>query len=330
MSNFFHHGYIGVSFFFILSGFLLASIYSHKVPNDQKSLRRFYIKRLLRILPAYYLILLIAAFFLRGQLGMAKAEGLLGQRLGDVILHLTLLQSWVPASTYRLHWNEPSWSVSVEVAFYAIFPLILPFFCRLKHWTLVGKIGALLSLSLIHGAIFYFAMVNKWTVLSDGSPSYILNLPIFSMTTFSFGIIAAFVFLDDRFSRITSKQSALITMIGLVSILAFVAIDTEVNPFTQILLALGMTAFIVGVTGVKGPFEKVLSHPWLLLLGEASYCLYLIQRPLDEWLYWLLRHPERTSSYNFLVISLSIVASIVIWKLYEERIGKWFSRRWLS
>ncbi|RZK26340.1 MAG: acyltransferase, partial [Hymenobacter sp.] len=112
--DFARDGRLGVSMFFILSSFLITRLLlAEEEVQSAINLRNFYMRRLLRIVPAYYFLLLVYY---------------LAQRLG--YLHIET-NSWFTALTFtkNLHWPEDwytahSWSLSVEEQFYLIWPLL--------------------------------------------------------------------------------------------------------------------------------------------------------------------------------------------------------------
>ena len=111
-------GYVGVSFFFVLSGFILVYTYAGR----NIVLRDFWQTRFARIYPAYlFALLLTSPFWIIGALKMHVPFFAFGERhfaLTSALVVL-LLQSWVPGAA--LSWNSVSWSLSVEAFFYAGF-----------------------------------------------------------------------------------------------------------------------------------------------------------------------------------------------------------------
>ena len=322
------HGYTGVTFFFILSGFLLASIYSEKPLVDRSSLSKFFKKRFIRIVPTYWFVLLIMLFFLRGQLGMAKEQGLLPERLVDVGLHLTLLQAWVPASPFRLHWNEPSWSISVEAFYYLLFPLLLILVCKTKNSILKPILGLTIT-SVLHGLIFWFRP-GTWNQVPTGTARDILNLPFSSLTIFAFGMFGAMLVKELIKSDLNPFVWKIAFWLGIGMIIAFAIINQELNPFAQIVLCIGMTSIVCGASQCRGSVEKFLSLPILLVLGEASYALYLIQRPTDEWLKFFWKNPSSMNLYHATVIVVSVLASVAIWHWFEKPVGRFLTKKFVK
>jgi peptidoglycan/LPS O-acetylase OafA/YrhL len=113
-----------VEFFFVLSGFILAYVYINDESAGVMAVNRvdFWKARLARILPAYFLGLLLLApiFFYTGLVSRIVP---LGTFLPGVVLVPFFLQAWWPPAA--LLWNMPAWSLSVEVFFYAVFPSLI-------------------------------------------------------------------------------------------------------------------------------------------------------------------------------------------------------------
>ena len=124
--NYFKGGYLGVDIFFVISGYLMSLILDVKI--DKKNIVNFYVKRIKRILPALIfiiLIILIIGFFL---LGTASYERL-GKSSISSLLFLSNFFFWREWGYFDLNsLNKPllhTWSLSVEMQFYLIFPVIL-------------------------------------------------------------------------------------------------------------------------------------------------------------------------------------------------------------
>src|SRR5580692_706075 len=112
-------GYVAVSLFFILSGFILT--YVHGARNEPLDRTDFYVNRFARIYPAYLFgLLLVAPFYFVHTL---RHEGP-ARLFGSALAVLTLVQAYVPS--LALLWNPPAWSLSDEALFYALFPAIAP------------------------------------------------------------------------------------------------------------------------------------------------------------------------------------------------------------
>src|SRR5689334_6993090 len=129
-------GFLAVRLFFVLSGFLITGILlSYRSDTRDNALRRFYLRRVLRIFPIYYLTLFIAlALQVRAiQLG--------------AFWHLTYLSNYV--APFHPEWMGPAshfWTLAVEEQFYFVWPFIVLFVPR-KY--LAGTIIGTIALALL-------------------------------------------------------------------------------------------------------------------------------------------------------------------------------------
>lgn len=122
--NFFLDGQLGVDIFFVISGFLITSLLlSEEKKNKRVDVKSFYIRRTLRIFPAYYAML--SAYYIL-------------QRLGYI--HLSDA-SWLTSVTYTKYFNGAldqatvhAWSLSVEEQFYLVYPFIFLAGAHFRKW----------------------------------------------------------------------------------------------------------------------------------------------------------------------------------------------------
>lgn len=105
-------GYTGVGFFFVLSGFVLT--WSHR---DGDRSAAFYRRRFARIYPLHLLTWAVGVLLTAGVASRADAA--------QNVVSLTLVQAWLPTERFIQGPNPPSWSLSAEVFFYAMFPLLI-------------------------------------------------------------------------------------------------------------------------------------------------------------------------------------------------------------
>jgi Predicted acyltransferases len=103
-----------VGFFYVLSGFILAYTYDG-VPLKGAALSKYALSRVARVLPVHLFTAALAYMFIAGIRGP----------LHIMITNLLLLQAWIPGFEYSYSLNGVSWSISDEVFFYAMLPLLL-------------------------------------------------------------------------------------------------------------------------------------------------------------------------------------------------------------
>ena len=150
-AHFFKEGFVGVSFFFVLSGFIIAYNYQEKLLEKTATKRTFWVARLARIYPLHLLTLLIAVCI--G--GYVQYSG-----TADWIKHFTastfLLQPFFPSADYFFSFNSPSWSLGCEQLFYFCFPLIVPFYRSLCNKKLFYSTGTLLEAGAVALFLLFF------------------------------------------------------------------------------------------------------------------------------------------------------------------------------
>lgn len=140
------HGGVGVYLFFILSGFLLAQpwIEANYKGKSSLNLKHYFILRFTRIIPAYYTALFIVIVFFTPALVSAT---FVYSRLGlfNLVAHLLFLQFIFPVSSTSFRIALQFWSLTIEMLFYCMLPLLVRAFYR-RRWMAALPVGALISL----------------------------------------------------------------------------------------------------------------------------------------------------------------------------------------
>ena len=204
----FREGFIGVTFFFMLSGYILAYRYAGAIKNSSFSFKTFLNRRIARLLPIYYVSLLLT-------LPLTFNEFMNGDRVFYVkklFVNLLLLQSYIPIGDYYFSFNGVSWSISTELFFYLSFPFLLLFL--MKNTKLI-KILLALVLGIIVLCILFLFIENAyyWLYIS----------PFTRVIDFSVGIISylltskykAFSFISND-----SKREYLAIIIAIIFLIA--------------------------------------------------------------------------------------------------------------
>ncbi len=326
LSNVIGSGYVAVSFFFLLSGFILSYSYLDGKGTMRGNRRSFYASRLARIYPAYLLAFVLAApMNIIWSLRVNHAAVATFKLITGALLVLTFQQSWTPWTAW--YWNFPAWSVSVEVFFYLTFPWIGP---RLAGFRLSSCIKAALGLwllSLCAPACLY--MIKGTTgapELNDHLQMVIEFNPIFCLPEFLIGILLGRAYkLGFVFSWSSQTLSYLATAC-IFSILAFcpsiphpLLANGLLIPFFSIL--------IYALAQGRGLLVHALSQPLLVLLGEASYGIYILQIPIA----YVLKIPPPHHSLRTFFIYLFVLVSVSLfsWRCVESPLRVRL-RRWLA
>jgi peptidoglycan/LPS O-acetylase OafA/YrhL len=281
LPGFFHSwletGYEAVTFFFILSGFILAYVYADADLARRGSLRAFFAARVGRLSPAYYVALLIALPF---YLAEARSEGDLP--LGELALHialvLTALQAWWPDAA--VVWNPPAWSMSVEWFFYLVFPLALAIGRRLPSTLLLPA-----SLILVAAV----AAFRLWELgpPADDDPEEWANLaaffPLLHLPQFLFGMALGRIYcLGPKPSAQLAAGMFAAGMIGLMAL--FLDLDDLPGHVRSNAVLVIFFGLLIYGASTGGHFAyRALSPAPLVFLGNASYSIYALHEPIKMW-----------------------------------------------
>lgn len=268
-------GFTGVTFFFVLSGFIFVYTYADK----PLSLRSFWRARLARIYPSYLFSLLVTAplFFNSEILKMFSEQAWATSHMGiTALVNILMVQSWFPQTA--LTWNEVNWSVSVEIFFYSLFPWLrgpISRFSKRGLWCL--SVGAWVISVVV--AILYTVIAPDGPVPPNGDDNLVwlravTTNPLARLPEFLIGLALGSWFVRGEHNR---KLATPLVLAGMAAVLAWVAFRTSLPNAVQGngLLAPAFAAIIAGLA-LRPHWIKWLEHPLLVLLGEASYVLYLL------------------------------------------------------
>jgi len=272
------NGRLAVSFFFILSGFVL--VYSNTTEGRLgKSPKRFLLARVARIYPIYFFALCIPLPF---KLWKAVQYGQWAQEFSNLPFVLTLSQSWCPSIADA--WNPPAWSLSVEALFYLGFPLAL-YGMRRLHW----------STFAVFACVFVVVgeALRAWLLVKE--PIWGIYFPPLHLSLFIWGMALGRLFQERQAVKdeagITAqggnRWSLILWGINL-SIIYGVVVWYSKGGHTM--LALPVIAVLLGgliYTSASLNLSRLcggFSTGVFLLLGEASYALYIVHMPVMEGL----------------------------------------------
>lgn len=316
---------MGVSFFFVLSGFILTHVYRSK----QFDFYDFLTSRISRIWPAHLTAFLILTLLI------PSSEWVIGNSnfVLVTISNIFMLQSFIPIPAYYFSYNGPSWSISTEMAFYLAFPFLL--LRSIKDFTqkalLIFSIG--LAATLITWKINpdYYSF-EKFDQFSGHGIAYIS--PLTRIQEFFFGILGCYLF--SKIKPALSGQGFICSLLEAACV-AFIAvwlgraISDGYGYFAQFSIYLGnyyahlaagvIFSIFIGVFYINtGIISKILSINPLLVLGEISFSLYLLHQIL-------LRFYAQNSSffsfipeeYKFFVyLAFSAICAYLVWRFIES------------
>lgn len=312
-------GFVSVSFFFVLSGFILTVSYASRPPHQH--LRQYAVGRFARIYPLYALgLLAMAPFWFR------QAS------IGSSLSTLTLMQSWFPS--WALSWNPPAWSLSVEAFFYAVFPWALPSVLRAslpRLWSVA--IGGWV-LGLLLSGVYVWTQPDGLIDVDDSSSGFWLSAlkfhPLVRLPEFVLGMVLGRSFLEGRWPSLKIAGAVAAVLLGVV------LMYSQGIPFPLLHNGVLTPLFVVIVAAAAqnglAPFHHALSHRWLVRLGEASYALYILQTPLLSLVSGVGKRLwpaalESRLSFEAMTVVLTTLASLVAWALIEKPARQWLIAR---
>ncbi|MDP9837914.1 peptidoglycan/LPS O-acetylase OafA/YrhL [Neorhizobium huautlense] len=303
---------LGVSFFFVLSGFILTYAYQGRFDA-----RRFYISRFARLWPVHIVTGLLAFVLLSPFL--AKHPEWLAPSIANVLL----LHAWVPVVGYVFSHNAVSWSISAEMFFYLLFPVVRGRWLKLAFAATI--LGTATTLAVLDTVPIPQGQPNIWSF----SPSnLVLQHPVMRLLEFLVGIATCRLYLSSR----NDVPFATIAEAGaLISILLFGissnGIAAELTRYgwrhvgmwisqTGGMLLFAVTIFIFAHQ--RGRISVLLKHRTIVWLGEISFCTYMahqiiirlfVKYSVSDRLGWI--------PASVLVLATVYAASHILWRYWE-------------
>jgi peptidoglycan/LPS O-acetylase OafA/YrhL len=315
-------GWVGVDIFFALSGFLITSILL-KAKGSEHYFRNFYIRRILRIFPLYYVAIALVLLFVPN-----LEPEFINSRGRTLLLMMIYQQNWIPLlkNYYLTLYLGVTWSLAIEEQFYFLWPFIV---YKLSREQLI-KVGlsyiALSILARILGIIF-------WPDLTQIS-LFFYYAPFARFEEILFGgLLAVFLTFDGVRQKIL-RFSMTIFIASLSGFVALCLLSNTLNPTrANIPLTAGayttIALFSVGLIGIfiTYPPQHLLRHIFqnsvLTFFGKHSYSMYLFHLiPVLLLLDILSRNSIHGWAIYVLYSAASLVATIAIalltWNLLEK------------
>ncbi len=269
-------GYIAVSFFFVLSGFIL--VYAYRDPLEAGGFDRvgFSVARWARIYPLYLVGLLASLPILRGHL-----TGDLGHDAGLVGSILLGVQAFFPP--YAGGWNPPAWSVSAELSFYFAFLWLAPRAMKLSaRGAVVGMAGAYAVALLASGAYIALTPDGVYPVGPDHELFWLNFLkysPLVRGLEFVLGVCLGRLYLC-RGEPVPRAGVWTGTVLGLLGIAVYTGSWLPYPLVHNALYAPLFAGLIYLLATSDTAVGRALSHPALVAVGLSSYALYILHTPL--------------------------------------------------
>lgn len=295
------NGYSGVTFFFVLSGFILHYTYRGRL-TESGWLKHFAVARFARIYPVFLVTTLVMFPFTGANHDWRDLP------------QFFLVHWWItaPWPLFGL-WNGPSWTISVEAFFYVCFPSLSRAAAKLSVRTIWVALAALIVIDFATGSSAFFSLHPTYFNWLRFVPTPIVRLPEF--------IIG--VLIGELHFRRVGRPALVPVWAPLVALVVILVVSHSpwVGSAVTLLAALLISAIAADTESLVTRF---LQHRVLVRLGAASYSLYLLHQPVHFYLVWLLGSSKLLVPLQYLAV---IASSLLVFRFFEEPMREWIRSR---
>jgi peptidoglycan/LPS O-acetylase OafA/YrhL len=286
----------GMALFFVLSGFVIWLNYAQPIADGRRgALRDFAIARFARLYPMYLVVLLLGLAITSAVSGIGEVK----KSFPQILYFASFLDAWFPDYNGRLvvsvTYITHLWSISTEVFFYVVFPLIAVLLVKAKSLTTVTMIG--FANIVLAGVALYFVIEHSYEIMSIIAPR-LTNIegwywllyysPYMRLFQFISGCLACHLYLTLQYrspTRLETCRAGLLAYLAGIALLAMTVIgnfsDLTVYRMTcalllQIIPLVALSFLMFFVSRYSSGLSHVLSLRPLVIGGEASYSIYLL------------------------------------------------------
>ncbi|MBI3428579.1 MAG: acyltransferase, partial [Actinobacteria bacterium] len=315
-ANFLSGGFLGVDIFYVISGYLITGLLIGELrATGSISLSKFYARRIKRLLPTSFLVLLVTAvvsFFVMPPGSRTD----LGRNIIATTLYVSnyLLAWW--QSDYQNLGTAPSplvhfWSLAVEEQFYLFWPLLILAFARagivgigIRIGRVVKAMGSITLISLFLSLV----ATTKWPIWS-----------FYSLPTRAWELGAGALLVFYRPKRVAYKWSAWIAL-ALILITSFTYSDGTAFPGTAALVPiLAASLLIFKIEQLPAPLSKLFRTRFVQWVGNISYPLYLWHWPLLSFAH-VMTSAVPPAGIRMAALVLSFALAWLTYRLWERPI----------
>lgn len=310
---FFGGGYVGVSIFFVISGYLITGIIKRKLENGTFSFAEFYENRVRRIFPAlFFMVFCVMLFEWVTSVNLAERR--------DVYSSAKRVLLTIPNIYFYLNTNyfDPAadtmpllhtWSLGVEEQFYFVFPLLLfltyIYIFKLNKNKIIRLLSVLFSVSFVFSVIFVF-FDQKFT--------------FYMLPTRAWELLLGALLAYTEWTPQSQRKKVLCVCIGLffMAVSVFGYTDNIYPGFWALFPCLGAFLYIAGGTGLSSSLSLITKNRILVFVGVISYSLYLWHWPLLVYYQnWLYRREIGIKS-GLVLFAVIFAVSVFSWRFIEK------------
>ena len=313
----FYEGYIGVSFFFILSGFVLGYNYHDKILSGEMKFSQFWLARFARIYPLHLLTLMIAI--------PLSFAGDATEWITRFVLNIFLIQSFVPSDGVYFYFNSVSWSISDEWFFYLMFPFLVFLMLRPRYLKflpvllLLVPVGLMLVKESYHEKYFY---IN----------------PLLRISDFIIGKLLYRLYRERKDREIlNNRNAATLAEIGSILFLGlFFYFHKEIpQGFRYSCYYWPPMIFLIYTFSYsRGAISDLISNRRLVYLGEISFGFYMIHMLVLRYYQYLPKKIPALASIipanhvsAVIIFIISLICSMLLYKYFEIPANKFIKKK---
>jgi peptidoglycan/LPS O-acetylase OafA/YrhL len=324
-----HLGVIGVSFFFVLSGFLITYLMLlEKNKFNSISIRKFYLRRILRIWPLYFLILIVG-FFILPKLTYIPyfSENLSSNFKWNLIMYILMLPNLAFSFFLAVPLIGQLWSIGVEEQFYLIWPILLKYFKKISINLLIKILVIWLFIKGL--VLFIFKILDEnWVIILKN------NLAMLKFENMIIGAIGALLLTENKIKLLNfiyKKSVLLFSMFGI--FISLFILPDFFNDLLHIVHSFFFIIIILNVSCNSSSFLK-LENTFYNLLGKISYGIYMYHlvviyftiKFLDYCNLFYAKNIYSNLLLYIMVISITSLVSYMSYTLFERKFLKIKSR----
>lgn len=326
-------GYYGIQFFFAGSGFLITYLLLVEYSKNRKiSLKHFYIRRILRIWPAYYLLIFLALaivlklYFFRIP-GLTDAYLASNYRTGN-FLFFSFLPHIAPFYSPTAPYVHQTYTIGIEEQFYFLWGILFFFAAKHAKWIFCIILISVPLLNFLHSFFYDYSLQGNGSGLKQYFFKIITYIKYCRFSTFAVGSLFAYAFFLKRkwINIFKSVTAQIIVYFILVTSIIF---DISIPYFRDEYIAI-VTLCIFSIATFKN--ESLINYDakWLSFLGKISYGIYLFHIfaiVLAIKICTGLFHFDITSFWQLIILMITtMVLSVLLGWLSYYSVEKFFLR----
>ena len=324
MAHVANQGGVGVTFFFLLSGFLLTW-----TARGDDTAPKFWRRRVVKIVPNHVVTWVLAFVFLSlTGLSLTGSFGGLGL---DSLPNLFLISDWFPRAGIFFSMNIPSWSLGCEAFFYLCFPIGLVVLRKVRPqllWPTAALLTGLVWLMpALAQALFHGGPLVPGLPVTEDRMWFVYTLPPVRLLEFLLGIVLALIVESGRWPRIGLGTATVLSLAGY--------LGSSYLPYLYSLVAGALIPLALLIPAAATADLEGRRSPWrgrvMVWLGNVSFAFYLVHQLVLRWVHYLLGPTKSWATpqalgITLLVLAVSLALGTVLYYAVEMPLVRRFSR----